>query len=204
MPASAAAHLLTRQSHRKRGAKPLSFLGDLSLERARVHEFCGPSRRTLALALAGGLSGPVIWIRPNWTPGGLNPDGMHRLVDPARIVFVAARRPEDCLWTMEEALRAGVVPLVVADLPAPPSLTAVRRQHLAAETGAGAGEGAPLGVILTPEAGGSPGVESRWGFTPRHGDGGAEIWELNRLRARTEPEKRWQVMGTKDGLVLHA
>lgn len=202
MPANAAAHLLTRQSHRQRGAKPLTFLGDLSFERARVHELCGASRRTLAVTIAGALSGPVIWVRPAWIGGGLNPDGMHRFADPSRFVFVSGKRPEDLLWTMEEVLRSGVVPLVVADLPAPPSLTAVRRQHLAAETGAGVGGTAPLGLILTPEQGGSPGVESRWELTPCHGDGGAEAWRLERLRARTEPEKHWHIKGTKAGLEL--
>ncbi len=201
MPA-AAAHLLNRHTHRRRGMSALTFLGDLTLERARVHEMCGASRRVLALTVAGALSGPVMWIRPAWTPGRLNPDGMHRFADPSRLIFVAANRPEDLLWTMEEALRAGVLALVVADLPGPPGLTAVRRLHLAAETGAGTSETAPLGLLLTPEKGGAPGVETRWSFSPDHGEGGAEAWHLDRLRARTEPEKRWRVTGGKSGPTL--
>jgi len=194
-----AARLLTRHTARRPRAAPVTFLGDLALGRARAHEFCGGARRRLALMVAGALSGPVIWIRPAWVPDRLNPEGMLRLADPARFLFVTALRAEDLLWSMEEALRAGIVPLVVADLPGPPGLTAVRRLHLAAETGAEEGRVAPLGLILTPGIGGAPGVETRWSLTPAHGAEGAEGWQLARLRARMQPEKRWQVTGGAEG-----
>jgi protein ImuA len=202
MPDHAAAHLLNRHSHRKHGAPPILFLDDLALQPARVHEFCGSARRRLALKVAGALQGPVIWIRPSWMPGRLNPDGFLKIADPARFLFVTPKRPEDLLWSMEEALRAGLVPLVVADLPDPPGLTAVRRLHLAAETGTAEGNTAPLGLILTPGEGGAPGVESRWWLAPSHGDGGAEAWRLERRRARMEPEKHWQVTGGRNGMRL--
>lgn len=194
---TAAAHLLTRHTHRHRAAPPISFLQDLALERARVHEFCGSARRRLALKLAGSLSGPVFWIRPAWGVSQLHAEGMVGFADPSRFIFMSPKRAEDLLWTMEEALRAGLVPLVVADLPGPPGLTAVRRLHLAAETGAAEGRVAPLGLVLTPEEGGAPGVESRWSLTPRHGAGGDEAWTLARLRARMQPEKSWHLTGSK-------
>ena len=202
MPDHAAAHLLTRHTHRKRAAPPVIFLGDLALQTARVHEVCGSARRRLALKVAGALQGPVIWIRPAWMPGRLNPDGFLKMADPSRFLFLTPKRPEDLLWAMEVALRAGLVPLVVADLPDPPGLTAVRRLHLAAETGAEEGRVAPLGLILTPGDGGAPGVETRWSLTPAHGDGGSEGWRLERRRARMQPEKHWQVTGGKDGMRL--
>ena len=190
-----AAHLLDRTSHRKRGGASVTFLGDLTLEKARVHEFCSTARRRLALKLAGALQGPVFWIKPAWSTGGLNPEGFLNLVDPGRLTFLTPKRPEDLLWVMEETLRAGLVPLCVADLPDPPGLTAVRRLHLAAETGAKEGRVTPVGVLLTPGDGGAAGVESRWALSPRHGAGGNEAWHLARLRARMQPEKSWKLTG---------
>lgn len=190
-----AAHLLTRTSHRRPGLPPVAFLPDMTLARARVHEVCGQARRRLALKTAAAMTGPIFWIRPAWEPARLNPEGIVDLVDPSRLVFLEPKRPEDLLWTLEETLRAGLVPLAVADLPGPPGLTAVRRLHLAAETGAAEGKTIPLGLILTPGTGGAPGVESRWSLEPRHGEGGETTWALSRLRARMAPEKNWKLTG---------
>ena len=196
------AHLLDRKSHRRRTRPKVAFLGDLALAQGRVHEFCGTARRRLALMVANALLGPVFWIRPSWMPVELNPAGMTGLVDPSRMIFVTPNRPEDLLWTMEEVLRTGLVPLSVVDLPEPPGLTAIRRLHLAAETGAAEGVCTPLGLLLTPGQGGAPGVETRWSLTPAHGEGRHEAWALERLRARMQPEKTWQVIGSKDGAKL--
>ena len=196
------AHLLDRKSHRRRATPAVRFLDDLSLERGRVHEACGTARRRLALMVAGAMQGPVFWIRPAWTPVRLNPDGMVKLADPARFLFATPKRPEDVLWTMEEVLRAGLVPLVVADLPEPPGLTAVRRLHLASETGAAEGTFVPLGLLLTPGSGGAPGVETRWSLSPAHGEERQEGWELARLRARMQPEKSWRLTGGGKGIAI--
>ena len=184
----------------RRAASDLAATGDFALRPGRVHEFCGPARRGLALRVAGRLSGPVLWIRPAWQAERLNPDGICDLVEPGRLIFVDCRRTEDQLWCLEEALRSGAVALAVADLLQPPALTPVRRLHLAAEAGAGAGPAgrgkadgpAPIGLLLTPGSGGAAGVESRWQATPAHRPEAA-AWHIARLRARAAPPRAWQM-----------
>ncbi len=120
---------------RPRDLQPLA--GELTLRRGRLHEICGPSRLRLAAGVMARSTGPVVWIRPGWWPERLNAAGLQPLADPARLVLVRADRDEAVLWAAEEALRAGIVPLVVVETAAPPGLTPVRRLHLAAGAGAG-------------------------------------------------------------------
>jgi protein ImuA len=185
-------------------AGPALHLGaDARLSLMRVHEACGPARRTLAIWLAGLTQGPVIWIAPDRQPDAPNPDGMMAFADPARFLFVAPRRDTDLLWCAEEVLRAGAVALMVADLPGPPGLTAVRRMHLAAEAGARHAATPPLGLLLTPGDGGAPGVETRWYMAPAHA-GDARRWRLERRRARMQPPMAWEATqtGPRRGLDL--
>ncbi|NKX43692.1 ImuA family protein [Roseicyclus persicicus] len=188
---------LTRQSHR-RDRPGLPLLGRFRLTGARAHELCGGARRRLALWLAAEAQGPVLWIRPAWHPDRLHMAGVRAEIDPGRLIFVEPERAEDLLWAMEEALRAGVVPLVVCDLPEPPGLTPVRRLHLAAEAGAEAQGTAPLALLLTPGEGGAAGVESRWRLEPAHGAEAAG-WRLSRLRARDGGPGDWAVARGPDG-----
>ena len=176
----------------------LTLLGQLSLRLARLHEVCGAARHSFALWCAAQTSGPVLWIAPDWGTNGLHGAGIRPFVNPGRLSFVHPRRAEDTLWTMEEALRSGAAPLVVGDVPAPPGLTAVRRMHLAAQAGAQAGMGAPLGLLLTPGDGGAPGVESRWHMAPRH-SATQTLWHLERRRARTAAPQSWQITASGGG-----
>ncbi|WP_428928437.1 ImuA family protein [Marinibacterium sp. SX1] len=184
--------LLTSSPDRDRPAQDLAPGLGPGLALARVHEACGPARRTLAAWLAGRMRGPVIWIAPSWEKDRLNPDGLLAFADPARFLFVAPRRAEDLLWACEEALRAGAAPLVVADLPGAPALTPVRRMHLAAETARDSRGLAPLGLLLTPGTGGAQGVETRWHMAPAHGHA-ERAWHLTRARARTAPVCQWKI-----------
>jgi protein ImuA len=177
------------------------LVGDLTLRRGRVHEFCGNSRVRLAAGVMARSDGPVVWIRPAWLPERLNAAGLQPLANPARLILVSAARDEGLLWAMEEALRSGAAPFVVAELTAPPGLTPIRRLHLAAEAGAGAagrdGAVSPLGLILLPGQGGAPGVESRWHLAPAPSpallSSDDTCWTLTRLRARLAPPATWRV-----------
>ncbi len=190
------ARLISRQNRRPRPGLP--FLGALSLARARVHEFCGPARRVLALMAARATQGPILWLRPGWLPERLFPEGVVPFIEPGRLIFVTPGRAEDLLWCFEEGLRAGATPLVVAELPEPPRLTPVRRLQLAAETGATEGRMVPTGLMLTPGAGGAPGVESRWSLAPDHAMGRTR-WQLDLLRARADPPQSWALTARADG-----
>ncbi len=176
--------------------KPVSTLpevaltDDVSFARGRVHELCGPARRLFAILTAAQTTGPILWIRPAWGPDKICADGIAPYLNPARIVFVDAIRAPDMLWCMEEALRAGAAPVVVAELGEPPGLTPVRRLHLAAETGR------VLPLLLTAAEGGAQGVESRWHMAPSHRFELGQLrprWTVTRLRARMKPPANWML-----------
>lgn len=188
----------------------LAVAPEVILARARAHEATGPARVVFALAAAARLAGPILWIQPTWTPERLMGDGVSAWVAPERIVIARGRTLVDLLWTAEEALRSGAAPLVVAELPGLPTLTATRRLHLAAEAGATRGT-APVCLLLTPEPGGVPGIETRWRLAPAPGwaaagatadaTAGGARWRLTRLRARTAPERTWEMAARGDRLV---
>lgn len=192
---------------RARPEQPLPGGLGLALARGRIHEVCGPARTALAALILAQSQGPAIWVSPGWLPERLYPPGLAEFADPGRLIFARARRPEDLLWAMEEALRSGAAPLVLADLPSPPALTPVRRLHLAAEAGAEAaghrGRLMPLGLILTPGEGGAQGVESRWQFDPAPSGStlleARNAWVLRRLRARMAPPAAWRLTGETGG-----
>lgn len=190
--------LLSRRPHRD--GPHLALPCDIELPLARTHEACGRARRTFAMMVAAATKGHVYWIAPAWSADQLHPDGVRRFIDPARITHLSPGRAEDLLWCVEEILRSGAVPLVVADIPGLPGLTQVRRMHLAAERGLEDGICQPLGLLLTPGDGGAQGVESRWRMEPAHGPE-QEVWTLERLRARTAPQKSWQIAhhGARNG-----
>lgn len=193
------------QDH-KHGRLDLPGGAGLALARGRVHEFCGPSRVMLAVLTVAAGSGPIIWAFPGWQAERLNAAGIAVHFNPGRLILARARRAEDILWTAEEVLRSGAVPVLVAELPMIPGLTPVRRLQLAAEAGAEAarhrGQLAPIGLILTPQAdredgGGAPGVDSRWHLAPAPSDalmaGDSPAWVLTRQRARMAAPGAWHL-----------
>ena len=173
---------------------------DVGLRPGRVHEICGPSRRTLAALFAAYLPGQIFWIQPAHDTEVICAQGLAEFVDPGRLIGVRAPKPTEALWAAEEILRSGMAGVVVVELAHPPGLVPVRRLVLAAEAGAGTGPKPKTGIditrgaarsdtgrmtalLLTPETGGAAGVESRWHGASDPGGG----WRLTRLRARMAP-----------------
>lgn len=191
--------LLSRRPHRP---APQITLGDpeIALRLGRVHELCGQARHTLAVTIAAQLGGPVVWITQHAATEFLCPDAIAGHITPGHILFVTPAKRDMLLWAMEEALRDGHAPVVVADLTAPPTMVPIRRLHLAAEAGCGAGICRPLALLLTPGQGGAPGIETRWSLDPAHHHG-AGHWTLSRLRARMAPPRDWLMTIRPSGLV---
>lgn len=195
---------------------PLCPAPPLAFARGRVHELTGPARRTLAALLAGAAQaeGPVLWLRPAWRSERLCPQGLLGLADPGALITLDCPRAGDVLWSMEEALRAGCVALVIAEFTAPPDLRQLRRLHLAAAEGLARNRTgsentiAPLGLLLAEDTAESrvAGVESRWALHPRPGPdpwrGGP--WRLERRHARALPPAEWPLALGPDGLRIDA
>ncbi len=179
---------LTRRHHDSRPA--LTLWGEVSFPLARVHEICGPARWTLALWIAARAGGPLIWIAPDRTGEEMTAPGIRGLMDAGQLLRVRPEKSGDMFWTMEESLRSGAAPVVAMELTAPPGITPVRRLHLAAEAGARAGMGMPLGLVLTPDDGGAQAIETRWRLDPFW----PGAWRLTRLRARMYPPRSWYVV----------
>jgi protein ImuA len=159
---------------------PLHGLPDLALIRpGRMHEATGPGRLAFAAALAGRLTGPVLWVRERRARDTLCPQGLLPFFDPARLVLARPTGARAVLQVMEEALRSGAAALVVAELIEAADLTASRRLQLAAGTGVG---DAVRGLCLLPQARTRPNAaETRWHCAPISGSvpgRGRQLWEL--------------------------
>ena len=132
-------------------------------------------------ARAVGARGTLLWCARE---GGLYAPGLAAFgLEAARLLAVRAPRAEDALWTLEEALRAGV-PAAVGEAAA--DATASRRLQLAARAGGGL-------CLLLPPAGRparAAAAATRWRIAPlpsapRPGGGpGAPRWKLSLTRCR--------------------
>ncbi len=163
------------------------------LKNGRAHEVQGPSATFFALACAGHLNGPVLWIRENWQSGQLNPNGFSDLTDPAKLLMANVESQLDLLASAEEALRSGAVVLVVMEISKPIGLTEGRRLQLAAR------EGKSTALTIIPQGAGSNAAETRWHstavFDPTEdaGVGALQSWKLlkNKSGALGEWQIRW-------------
>lgn len=150
------------------------------LRRSRVHEASGSAAVSFAQRAAALAGGDVIWVREQWLPEQLNPAGFEG-GDPSRVILAQTKDQSDSLAVMEEALRDGAAPLVVAQITTPLSLTAGRRLQLAAKAGGA------TGLCLIPEGMGSNAAETRWHCSPvlDPADSTLQCWTLNKNKSGT-------------------
>jgi protein ImuA len=175
------------------------------LECAALHELAALpghfAAAGLAVALATLAHEPgkqTLWIATDFDTretGALYGPGLDQLgLDPARLLIARVARPVDALFAMEEALRCRALAAVVAELSAPPDLTATRRLSLAARDGGG------LGLLLCHKPNDAPSAaRTRWrvASAPSEPDAfgglGSTTFSLSLLRNRRGPCGTWTV-----------
>lgn len=184
----------------------------------RVHEMAGPAADGFAVALLAslGAEGAVLWCQDGRRGDPVYPPGLAALgLDPGRVVFVACRGADECLWAMEEALASGAVLAVLGEVDRRVDLTASRRLQLAAE------KGGALGVVFPPAVSAfSPALpgrgadalapnalSTRWRVTPTglaagacgFSSGVSARWRLDLKRQRGGGTGSWIVEWTAHG-----
>ncbi|MAT33942.1 MAG: hypothetical protein CMK06_02175 [Ponticaulis sp.] len=122
-------------SGKRQGYVPL---GDAArLAKGRLHEVTGDGTNAFALSIAAQIKGAVVWIKSFRSGEQLCPQGLSRLCDPARFIFIRTVNRLESLWAAEQALRMPGAPCVVVELQNGPDLKESRRLQIAAEaTGA--------------------------------------------------------------------
>jgi len=171
-----------------------SALPEGGLARACVHEAAGAVADGFVAALTARLAGPVLWCVQQTGADRLYAPGLARFgLGPGRLTVAVCPNRTDCLWAMEEGLRAGVLAAVVGEPDGAVGLTASRRLQLAAEAGGTTGfvllRGAARGR-LAPSA-----VASRWQVTPLPSleRGMGLRWQIRLLRCRGGGTGAWEI-----------
>ncbi|MEY8826885.1 ImuA family protein [Sedimentitalea sp. XS_ASV28] len=150
------------------------------LRTGRLHEVSGPGAITYVLWTARQMGVDVLWVREQWQPEMLYPQGFEGF-DPARLVMALAKDQTDVLAVAEEALRDGAFGMVALQISAPLSLTVGRRLQLAAQAGG------KTGLCLIPEGMGSNATETRWHSAPIFDpdDSTLQCWQLIKNKSGT-------------------
>lgn len=189
----------------RRQSRPRIALSDghgPALALGRCHEIAGPLRHGFAAYVAGRATGSVLWITAVPGAGRLHPQGLHGLLDPARLVFLRIVTPVEALWAAEEALRSGAVGCVVLETATPPALTPVRRLNLAAAAVGDDARPMPLCLLLLPQGGAAGAVETRWLVDHPVGaeSPGVLSWRADLLRDKGGPPGAWLMRRGKQGM----
>ncbi len=138
----------------------LDFSQYFPLKSGRAHEVVGPGSTAFAAIVCGQAGGPFLWLSEAWQSQSLNPAGLFPFCEPGQMLMGRADSQDEVLACAEEALRSGMVSVVVAELREALSFTAGRRLQLAAEMGKA------TGLLLIGEGMGNNAAESRWHCAP--------------------------------------
>ena len=182
------------------GQPKIPFYENIGLEHGRVHECYGPARLFFPFLLAQRCKGPILWIRSSYSKHTINPNGVSKWVNPHRFIFINSPSFKNTLWCIEESLRIGTPPLIIAELEQIPTLTQIRRMHLAAKS-CKSTKIVPLPLILTPKDGGALGVETRWYIRSNHTNTPSQ-WKIDLTRARLVPENKFLLTEIKNQLEI--
>ncbi len=151
------------------GGLPLAALHEIRAGETRESGALAGFAAALAARLAQLQSKPILWVEEEMalTEAG-HPFGVGLAqfgLDPARLIVVRARRPEDALWTLEEGLRCSGLAAVLAVIRSSPralDLTTSRRLALrSAKHGV-------MGLLLRQAGAAESGAATtRWRVSPR-------------------------------------
>jgi protein ImuA len=159
------------------------------LKSSRYHEVTGAGAYSFASVCCGYTAGKAIWFVEGWMHEVVNPLGLQTHCDPHQVLIGKCSNPTDVLAASEEALRSGVVSLVIAELTKPLSLTAGRRLQLAAEAGGSSG------LMIVRDGMGSNATQTRWHVSPVYSsnDSTQMRWSLikNKYGTCMDWEVRW-------------
>ena len=184
----------------------IEFAPNLFLKMGKIHEACGPAKIRIAILLASKTEGLIVWVRLKWENTDLNMEGISSWFSPKRLLLINVNNKNDLLFAIEEILRSGISNLTIAELPHIPNALQMRRLNLSMKKGGlYNGPNTNIGLILTPNKGGAPNIDSRWYASPlpcwscspnKTYTPPKEKWYVNRLFSRTEPNKEWSIEGT--------
>ena len=138
-----------------------------------------------ALAAAGQVTGPILWVAQSKTAmehGHLFQTGLSSFhAEQPTVLTVRTRKLPDALWAIEEAICSKVIGLVIAEIE-DTDFTASRRLSLASDR-----SGVPAILLMPYKREGASAAQARWRV-------GAQVSAPNRFDAHGLGRPRWRAV----------
>lgn len=166
---------------------PIQLSDVFPLKSSRYHEVTGAGAYSFASICCGKAAGNAIWFLEGRMHEVVNPLGLQAHCDPHQVLVGKCSNPTDVLAVTEDALRSGVVSLVIAELTKPLSLTAGRRLQLAAEAGGS------TGLIIVSDGMGSNATQTRWHVSPVYSSGDSTQMRWSLIKNKSGTCENWEV-----------